>query len=73
MRAVLLKYQFDNSRYGGGYGTYSNVVNPDHVAVINGDGITTPDVLRVDVGDSNVSEDCKSLQCLLVEWFGNPH
>lgn len=32
----------------------SNVVDPDHVAVIDGDGITTPDVLGVDVGDGDV-------------------
>lgn len=33
---------------------YSNVVNPDHVGVVDGDGVTTPDVLGVDVGDGNV-------------------
>lgn len=31
-----------------------NVVNPDHVAVVDGDGITTPDVLGVDVGDGDI-------------------
>jgi hypothetical protein len=33
---------------------YSNVVNPDHVGVIDGDSVTTPDVLGVDIGDGNV-------------------
>ena len=33
---------------------YSNVVNPDQVAVIKSDSVTTPDVLGVDVGDGNV-------------------
>lgn len=32
----------------------SNVVDPDHVAVVNGDGITAPHVLGVDVGDGDV-------------------
>jgi hypothetical protein len=30
------------------------VVNPDQVSLIEGDGITTPDVLGVDVCDSDV-------------------
>jgi hypothetical protein len=30
------------------------VINPDQVSLIKGNGITTPDVLGVDVGDSNV-------------------
>lgn len=30
------------------------MVNPDHVAVVDGDGIATPNVLGVDIGDSNV-------------------
>jgi hypothetical protein len=30
------------------------VVNPDHVAIVDGDGITTPNVLGVDIGDGNV-------------------
>lgn len=33
---------------------YSNMVNPDHVGVVDGDGVTTPDVLGVDVGDGYV-------------------
>lgn len=37
--------------------TYSNVVDPDHVGLVKGDGISTPDVLRVDVGDLDVLED----------------
>lgn len=31
-----------------------NVVDPDHVAVVDGDGITAPDVLGVDIGDSDI-------------------
>ena len=34
--------------------TYGDVVDPDQVGVVDGDGITTPDVLRVEVGDGNV-------------------
>ena len=30
------------------------MVNPDHIRVVDGDGITTPDVLGVDISDSNV-------------------
>lgn len=33
---------------------YSNVVNPDQVGFVEGDSITTPNVLRVDVGDGDV-------------------
>lgn len=35
--------------------TYSNVVDPDQVTVVQGDTVTTPDVLGVDISDSNVS------------------
>lgn len=35
--------------------TYSDVVNPDHVAVVERDGISTPDVFGVYVGNSDVS------------------
>lgn len=42
---------------GGG-----DVVNPDHVGVVEGDGVSTPDVLGVDVGDGDVPV------CLLVIW-----
>lgn len=31
------------------------MVNPDQVSLVDGDGITTPHVLGVDVGDSNIS------------------
>jgi hypothetical protein len=34
--------------------TYGNVVNPDQVSLVEGDGITTPNVLGVDVCDSDV-------------------
>lgn len=33
---------------------YSNVVDPDQVAVIKSNSITTPDVLGVDVGNGDV-------------------
>lgn len=33
---------------------YGNVVDPDEVTVVQGDTVTTPDVLRVDIGDSDV-------------------
>lgn len=31
-----------------------DVVDPDHVGVVDGDGVTAPDVLGVDVGDGDV-------------------
>jgi hypothetical protein len=34
-----------------------DVVNPDHVGTVNGDGITTPDVLRVDLSETDVLDD----------------
>lgn len=34
---------------GGG-----DVIDPDHVGVVDGDGVTAPDVLGVDVGDGDV-------------------
>lgn len=37
------------SNAGGG-----NVVNPDHVGVVDGDGITSPHVLGVDIGEGDV-------------------
>jgi hypothetical protein len=39
----------------GGSWTYGDVINPDHVGLVDGDGVTSPDVLGVDVGDGNVS------------------
>jgi hypothetical protein len=33
------------------------VINPNHVSIVNRDGITSPNVLRVDVGDEDVSEE----------------
>lgn len=35
--------------------TYSDMVDPDQIAVVEGDGVATPHVLRVDIGDGNVS------------------
>lgn len=37
-----------------GNASSGDVVNPDHVGVVDGNGITSPDVLGVDVGDGNV-------------------
>lgn len=37
-----------------GLSTYSNVVDPDHVAVVDGDGVSAPDVLGVDIGDGDI-------------------
>jgi hypothetical protein len=34
---------------GGG-----DVVDPDHVGVVESDGISTPDILGVDVGDGDI-------------------
>ena len=34
-----------------------DVVNPDHVGAVDGDGITTPDVLRVDLSNADVLDD----------------
>lgn len=40
---------------GNGSGqTYSDMVDPDQIAVVQSDTITTPHVLRVDISDSNV-------------------
>ena len=36
-------------------GPYSNVVNPDQVSASKSNGVSAPNILRVDVGDSNVS------------------
>lgn len=34
-----------------------NAVDPDQVGSVNGDGISSPDVLWVDVGDLDVLDD----------------
>ena len=36
--------------------TYSNVIDPDIVCSIQGDGISAPNIFRVDIGDLNVLE-----------------
>jgi len=36
--------------------TYGNVVDPDIVCSIQGDGISAPNIFRVDIGDLNVLE-----------------
>lgn len=38
-------------------GFYLDVIDPDHITAIESDGITTPDVLRVELGDVNVLDD----------------
>ena len=38
--------------------THGNVVNPDHVGIVDSDGVATPDVLRVDVGNGDVPASC---------------
>ena len=35
--------------------TYSNVVDPDHIHVVQSDGVTSPDVLGVDISNGDVS------------------
>lgn len=47
-----------------------NVVDPDHVAVIDGDGITTPDVLGVDVGDGDVPGKVSVSESISMNEFG---
>ena len=37
------------------WGADRNVINPNHVGIVNGDCVTSPDVLGVDISDSNVS------------------
>lgn len=34
--------------------SYRNVVNPDHISFVEGDGIASPDIFGVDVGDGDV-------------------
>ena len=34
--------------------TYGNVIDPDIVCFVQGDGVSAPDILRVDVGDLDV-------------------
>lgn len=47
---------FDLWRVFPGKGaTDSNVVYPDHIAIIKDDPVASPNVLGVDIGDGNVS------------------
>lgn len=41
------------------------MINPHHVGVVDGDGISTPDIFGVDIRDGDVSE-----RCLLVIILG---
>lgn len=34
--------------------TYSYMVDPDEVGLVDGDGVASPDVLGVDIGDGDV-------------------
>jgi hypothetical protein len=37
--------------------TYGDSVDPDHVGAVDGDGITAPDVVGVQLGDLDVLDD----------------
>lgn len=52
VNSMLLKYNVELNKMK----TYSNMVDPDQVAVIKSNSITTPDVLRVDVGNRDVPD-----------------
>ena len=43
--------------HGGRGSTYSHVVDPDVAGAIKSDGITTPDVLGVELADGDVLDD----------------
>jgi hypothetical protein len=49
------------------------VVDPDHVGVVDGDGIASPNVLGVDVGDGNVPAEVRlrALQGVDSIWVTN--
>ena len=47
-----------------------DVVNPDHVSVVDGDGITSPDVLGVDIGEGDVPLELVRLSCGNSELLG---
>lgn len=36
---------------------YRDMIDPDHIGIIDRNSITSPNVLRVDVGDEDVSGD----------------
>jgi hypothetical protein len=36
--------------------TYSHMVDPDEVGLVDGDGVASPDVLGVDIGDGDVPD-----------------
>lgn len=37
--------------------SYLDVINPDHISTVQGDGITTPNILRVQVRNVNILND----------------
>ena len=45
--------------------TYLDMVDPDHIGTVEGDGITTPYVVRVDVGNGNVLNDLEWVSSML--------
>jgi hypothetical protein len=47
--------------------TYGNVVDPDEVNVVQGDTVSTPDVLGVNVGDCDVPKGRKKVSFLVVD------
>ena len=56
MRSVcIISLVLFNKIYEYAVKTYSNVVDPDQVTVVQGDTVTTPDVLGVDISDGDVS------------------
>jgi hypothetical protein len=47
-------------------GAYRNVIDPDEVNVVQGDAVSTPDVLGVDIGDCDVPKGRKMVSFLVV-------
>lgn len=55
--------------------TYLDVINPDKVSTVQGDGITTPDVLRIEVRNVHILNDdvagtANNLQALSLDYSG---
>jgi hypothetical protein len=38
------------------------MINPDHISIVDGECITSPDVLFIDIGDGNISVRVKCRQ-----------
>lgn len=56
MEVWKLSVSFQGSRQERG-STYGNSVDPDHVCAVDGDSITAPDVVRVQLSDLDVLDD----------------